>query len=401
MAGPLVGIRVLDFTHALAGPFGTMILADLGAEVINIQRIDARDETRGSGPFVNGRSTYRFSIERGKKGMQLDLKKPEGIELALRLAERCDVLAENFTPGTMARLGLGYEDVSKRNPRIIYASCSGFGQTGPYASRGAVDVIAQAMSGLMSITGEPEGRPMRTGASFGDTLAGTSLAMGVLAALYERERSGVGQLLDVSMVESVIYHLENAIIRYSATGQVPQRIGPRHPLNTPFQPFETADGWIAVAGVRDWEAFCIAIGRESLANDPRFQIAPNRTLHHGELEPILMEAFRKKTSQEWLQLLEDICLAGPVYSIADMVNDPHIQARGAIVELPVAGPEEIRVLVPNSPIRLSRTVPKVDTPAPSVGEHTREVLQTVLDMSPDDIAHLEDADIIKSRPTTG
>ena len=400
MAGPLVGIRVLDFTHALAGPFGTMILADLGAEVINIQRVEDTDETRGNGPFVNGRSTYRFSIERGKKGIQLDLKKPEGRELALHLAERCDVLTENFSPGTMDRLGLGYEEVSARNPRIIYASCSGFGQTGPYASRGAVDVIAQAMSGLMSITGDPKGGPMRVGASIGDTLGGTYMSIGVISALYEREQSGVGQRLDVSMVESVFYNLENAIIRHSATGEVPGRIGTRHPLITPFQAFQTADGWMVVAGVRDWEAFCVVIDREELAADPRYQAGDGRTTHHAELEPLLIEAFLEKTTKEWLDLLEGICLANPVNSIPDAINDPHMRARGAVIEMAVPGPEDIKVLLPNSPVHLSRTSPKVENPAPSVGEHTRLVLKTILDMSPDEIARLEEAGVIKSKPGT-
>jgi len=377
-----------------------MILADLGAQVINVERTDARDETRGSGPFVNGRSTYRFSIERGKKNIQLDLRNPEGRELALRLAEKCDVLAENFRPGAMERLGLGYETVSRRNPRIIYASCSGFGQNGPYTSRGALDIIAQAMSGLMSITGEPDGQPMRVGASFGDTLGGTYMAVATLAALYERERSGLGQRLDVSMLESLIYNLENAIIRYSATGEVPQRIGPRHPLNTPFQSFETADGWIVVAGVQDWDAFCGAIGRENLANDPRFNTRQDRTLNHGELEPILAEVFREKTSQEWLQLPEKVALTAPIYDIGEMVNDPHVKARGAIVQLPVPGPEERHVLVANSPIHMSRTKRKVDTPAPSAGEHTQEVLSGMLGMAPDEIAALEEAGIIRCMPET-
>ncbi|MBM3947230.1 MAG: CoA transferase, partial [SAR202 cluster bacterium] len=254
MPGPLVGVRVLDFTHALAGPFGTMTLADLGAEVIKVERPDLTEATRGLGPFVNGRSTYRFSLDRGKRSIQLDLKQPQGRDLALRLAEQSDVLAENFSPGTMDGLGLGYDAVRTRNPRIVYASCSGFGQTGPYAQRSAVDIIAQAMSGLMSVTGEPGGRPMRAGASIGDTIGGTYLAMGVIAALYERERSGRGQRLDISMVEGLLYHLENAIVRYSATGEVPSQVGARHPLITPFQPFKTADGWIVVASVRDWEA---------------------------------------------------------------------------------------------------------------------------------------------------
>jgi CoA:oxalate CoA-transferase len=398
MPGPLAGVRVLDFTHALAGPFGTMILADLGAEVILVSRMTERDdEKRGNGPFVNGRSTYRFSVERGKRNVQLDLKKPEGLELALRLAEKSDVLTENFSPGTMDRLGLGYEVVARRNPRLIYASCSGHGQTGPYAERGAVDIIAQAMSGLMSITGEPDGRPMRVGASYGDSLGGSYLAMGVLAALFERERSGLGQRLDIAMVESLLYHNENAIIRYSATGRVPGRIGPKHPLTTPFQPFETKDGWIVIAGTRDWQAFCVVIGHEELADDPRFVQGPVRNEHHAELEPILIEAFRARTSEEWFRLLDGICIAAPVYNIAEAIDDPQIQARGMIVELPVPGPEERRVRVPKVPVRLSRTMPVVDRPAPFVGEDTREVLEKVLALSAEEIAGLESGGVIRCR----
>jgi CoA:oxalate CoA-transferase len=396
MLGPLEDIRVLDFTHALAGPFGTMILADLGAEVILVSRVTERDDaTRGHGPYVNGRSTFRFSVERGKKDIQIDLKRPEGVELALRLAERADVLAENFSPGTMDGLGLGYEAVTRRNPRVIYASCSGHGQTGPYAGRGGVDIVAQAMSGLLSITGEPDGRPMRVGASFGDTVAGSYLAMGVLAALHERGRSGKGQHLDIAMVECLLYHNENAIIRYSATGDIPGRVGPKHPLSSPFQPFQTKDGWIVVAGVRDWQAFCVVVGREELAEDPRFREAPVRNAHHSELEPILIAAFRERPAREWLDLLEGICIAAPVYNIAEAVDDPQIRARGAVVELPVPGPEERRVLVPNTPVRLSRTMPRVDKPAPRVGEHTREILERLLEMTVEEIEGLEVAGIIR------
>jgi CoA:oxalate CoA-transferase len=396
MADPLTGIRVLDFTHALAGPFGTMIMTDLGAEVISVKQVDARDGTLGNGPFVNGRSTYRFSLDRGKKGVQIDLKKPEGLEVALRLADQSDVIAENFSVGAMERLGLGYEVVSKRNPRLIYASCTGFGQTGPYANRGALDIIVQAMSGMMSITGEADGRPMRVGASIGDTLGGTYLALGVLSALYEREQSGLGQRLDVSMMESLMYNMENAIIRHSATGERPTRIGPRHPLITPFQSFETADGSIAIAGVRDWEAFCAVLGIEELTEDPRFTSGPLRTEHHGELEPLLMEAFKKKPTAEWMELLKGISLTGPVNTVEQVMNDPHIKERGALATLPVPGPEERTVTVPILPTRLSRTPPVVDTPAPAVGEHTRAILSSVLDMSVSEMEALEKDEVIRS-----
>ena len=239
MAGPLEGVKIIDFTHWLAGPFGTMILCDLGAEVIHVERITATDTNRGDGPYVNGISSYRYSLERGKKSIQVDLKDPTGLQIVKDLINKADVVTENFSVGVMEKLGLGYEQFEGTNPGLIYASCSGYGQTGPRAQQGAFDVIAQGFSGLMSITGEPDGRPMRVGTSVGDTFGGTYMALGILSALYERDRSGKGQRIDVSMVESVIYNLENAIIRYSITGQIPQRIGTRHPLITPFQTFET------------------------------------------------------------------------------------------------------------------------------------------------------------------
>lgn len=400
MAGPLAGIRVLDFCHAMAGPFGTMILADLGAEVILVSKVDEEDgERRGQGPYINGRSTYRFSIERGKKNIQIDLKNPEGREVALSLLENCDVLAENFTPGTMDDLGLSYDVVSQRNPRLIYASVSGHGQTGPYARRGALDVVAQAMSGLMSITGESDGRPMRAGASFGDTLGGTYMAMSVLSALYEREKSGLGQRVDVAMVEAVMYNLENAIVRYSTTGEVPGRIGPRHPLTTPFQPFETADGWIVVASVRDWEAFCVVIDRSELATDPRFERGSVRHANHAEIEPLLIEAFKVKSSAEWMDLLPPVCIVAPLYDIRQAINDPQIKARGAVVEIDYPGPEEMKAKLPNTPIHLSRTNPKVEMPASFVGEDTYEVLEDILGLSADQVRGLEERGAVNSRPS--
>ena len=398
MTGPLAGVRVLDFCHVTAGPFGTMILSDLGAEVIRVSRAEERAEVRvGGAPMLNDIPATAFSIQRGKKSIQLDLKDPRGVEIALRLTEHVDVLTENFSVGTMERLGLGYEAVSKRNPRIIYASCSGHGQTGPYASRGALDVIVQAMSGLMSITGESDGRPMRVGASFGDSMSGMYLAMSVLAALFEREQSGMGQRAEIAMVECVMYHLEEAITGYSITGEIPTRIGPGRPRTLPFQPFETKDGWIAVAGVRDWQAFCIVIGRELLAEDPRFQRGPDRFAHRDELEPVLMEAFREKTSEEWLDALADICVAGPVYNIAQAISDPQITTHGGILELPVRGQEERRVLTPNVPIHLSRTAPKVERAGPWMGEHTREVLQDLLGMSSEEFADHEAAGVVRAR----
>lgn len=397
MVEPLEDIRVLDFTHALAGPFGTMVLADLGAEVISVERVDLTEAERGPGPYVNGRSTFRLSLDRGKRSVQIDLHRPEGVNLALRLAARSDILAENFTPGVMERLGLGYEAVRAGSPHIIYASLSGFGATGPNAGRGALDIIAQATSGLMSLTGEPDGPPLRAGASFGDSLGGVYLAVGVLAALHERERTGLGRRLDISMQESVLYHLENAVVRHSATGEAPGRTGSRHPFMTPFQAFETADGWIAVAGVRDWEGFCAVLDIWDLAQDPRFADNESRTEHHAALDPRLRAAFASRGTAEWLGLLEEICLAAPVQDIGRVVNDPHLRERGAILSLPVPGPEPRTVAVPRTPVRLDGDAPGPPDPAPALGEHTDDVLQRVLGLSWAEVVSLRQAGVIGPR----
>ncbi|MBS96877.1 MAG: CoA transferase [SAR202 cluster bacterium] len=396
MAGPLEGVKIIDFTHWLAGPFGTMILCDLGAEVIHVERITATDSNRGDGPYVNGISSYRYSLERGKKSIQVDLKDPTGLQIVKDLINKADVVTENFSVGVMEKLGLGYEQFEDTNPGLIYASCSGYGQTGPRAQQGAFDVIAQGFSGLMSITGEPDGRPMRVGTSVGDTFGGTYMALGILSALYERDRSGKGQKIDVSMVESVIYNLENAIIRYSITGQIPQRIGTRHPLITPFQTFETANGYICIAGLRDWEAFCFILGLEELAADDRFNTGEKRTQNHGALEPILTESLKKQTTQHWIEVLDGIAVCGPINNLEEMIEDPHIKARNSIVTLPVPGENEQQVKVSNTPVRLSRTPADVSKRAFVVGEHTKSILNEWLDYDDSTIIDLEEKGILKS-----
>ena len=396
MAGPLEGVKIIDFTHWLAGPFGTMILCDLGAEVIHVERITATDTNRGDGPYVNGISSYRYSLERGKKSIQVDLKDPTGLQIVKDLINKADVVTENFSVGVMEKLGLGYEQFEGTNPGLIYASCSGYGQTGPRAQQGAFDVIAQGFSGVMSITGEPDGRPMRVGTSVGDTFGGTYMALGILSALYERDRSGKGQKIDVSMVESVIYNLENAIIRYSITGQIPQRIGTRHPLITPFQTFETANGYICIAGLRDWEAFCFILGLEELATDDRFNTGEKRTQNHGVLEPILTEALKKQTTQHWIEVLDGIAVSGPINNLEDMIEDPHIKARNSIVTLPVPGENEQQVKVSNTPVRLSRTPADVSKRAFVVGEHTKSILNEWLNYDDKTIIDLEEKGILKT-----
>ena len=280
MAGPLSGITVLDFTWAMAGPYGVMILADLGAEVWKIETPFQTERRRGNAPYVHGVSTYFFSVNRGKKSIMLDLKAPEATEIVQRLVRRADVVTENFSPGTMDRLGFGYEALSELNPALVYASTSGFGQTGPYRERGAVDIIVQAMGGLMSTTGhESDPLPSRAGYSIGDMAGGMYTAIGVLSALVERSSSGLGQHVDVAMLDSQVALMENPIVRHFATGEVPPRVGLRHPLSTPHQAFPASDGWFVVAGVRDhsWQLFCGTIEADELAVDPRFSENALRT----------------------------------------------------------------------------------------------------------------------------
>ena len=397
MTGPLEGIRVLDLTWVLAGPFASMILCDLGADVIKIERPPYGDAARLTGPFVNGQSCYFFSINRGKRSICLDLKAERGKELFLRLVEASDVVMENFTPGTMDKLGLGHDVLQKRNPRLIYAATSGFGQTGPDRLRPAFDIVVQGMGGVMSITGEPDGPPVRPGLSLGDIAAGLYTAIGVLATLHEREKSGRGQLIDIAMLDCQIAILENAFVRYFATGELPKAIGTRHPIATPFQAFPTKDGWIVLAlswGVENqWELFCATIGRVDMIDDPRFDTPYLRTEHHAELEPILNEAMRQKTTSEWLREFDAIGLpCGPLNNIAQAAEHPQVVARRMLVEVehPRTGPLKL----PDTPVKLSRTPGGIKGPPPALGQDTYVVLSSLLGLSAEELDELAGAGVI-------
>ncbi|MEX2226322.1 MAG: CaiB/BaiF CoA-transferase family protein [Dehalococcoidia bacterium] len=392
--GPLDGIRILDFTWALAGPFGTMILCDMGAEVWRIEPVGMTEAERAPGPVVDGVNLYYFSLSRGKQAVHIDLKSDAGREIALSLAEHVDVVTENFSPGTMQTLGLAYEVIAARNPRIIYASTSGFGQTGPASKRGAVDVIVQAMSGLMSITGHPDGPPARAGYSIGDMAAGMFTAIGVLGALVEREKSGRGQYLDVAMLDAQFALLENAMTRYFATGAVPGPIGTRHPLITPFQAFASADGWLVVAGVKDWALFCALLELDALVADERFATNAARTANHAALEPLLSDAFRRRTTDDWIAALEGACLVAPMHTIASAAADPQANHREMFVDVP--GGEGGTVRVVNSPLKYSRTKVQVERGADRVGAHTADVLRRVLGMSDERIDDLRRAGVVQT-----
>jgi len=389
MAGPLKGVRVLDMTWALAGPYCTMVLCDLGAEVIKVESPDGGDPSRKSLPFIEGVSSYFLSVNRGKKSVAVNLRHPQGKEIVLALANQSDVLVENFRPGVMDRLGLGYGALRETNPRIIYAACSGFGQKGPYAHRPAYDVVVQGMGGTLSITGEAGGPPVRVGFSIGDIGGGIFTALGVLAALHERESSGQGQMVDISMLDGQIALLENAFARFFATGEVPQRIGTRHPLRTPFQAFPTQDGHIVLAAgeERFWQRLCQVINRPDLLGDERFKDNPSRTRNHDQLEPILKEITQTKKTAEWVALMDKNDIpCGPVNSIDQVVDDPHTAAREMITEVEHSKAGRLKVV--NSPLKLSRTPVKIERACPELGEHTEEILQNLLGFSQEKITEL-------------
>jgi len=395
--GPLEGIRILDLTWVLSGPFATMVLGDLGAEIIKIERPKVGDIARGNGPHVNGVSTYFLSLNRGKKSLTLNLASPQGKDIFFRLVDQVDVVVENFVPGTMEKLGLGYERVKQRNPRVIYAACSGFGQTGPYAKKPAFDVVVQAMGGILSITGEPGRPPVRPGVSLGDIAAGLFLSIAILAALQERQKSGQGQMIDISMLDCQLAIEENAFVRYFATGEVPQALGTRHPVFTPFQVFPTRDGYIAVAtmgGAQDqWPLFCTIIGCLDIMTDDRFQTGWQRSQNHEILEPILNEAMKTKKTQEWLEEFEKVGIAcGAVNTIDQVAADPQVSTREMIAEVhhPTAG----RFKVVNTPVKLSRTPCQVERACPDLGEHTEECLRELLAMTGQEVDRLRELGVL-------
>lgn len=391
MSMPLEGIRVLDLTHVLAGPFTSMVLADLGAEVIKVEQPEIGDRSRATGPFIDGESSYFMSVNRGKLGLTLDLSKQVGKETFLKLVDRSDVVLENFLPGAMKRLGLEYDTLRQQNPRIIYAAISGFGQDGPYATKAAMDVVVQGMGGILSITGEPNGPPVRPGNSQGDITAGLFTVIGILAALQERGRSGLGQMVDIAMLDCQVAVLENAFSRYFATGEIPKPLGTRHPSTAPFQAFRTKDGYITVALIEGrkerWPLMCSAMDRLELIDDPRFNTGWLRSQNYDELEPMLTEAMLKKTSQEWLDELEALGIpCGPVNTIDQAAHDPQVLHRGMVKEVP--HPRLGSVTMLGTPVKLSRTPAGGDTPAPEMGEHTDRVLQEVLGLDAQEIAAL-------------
>jgi CoA:oxalate CoA-transferase len=353
-AGPLSGFRIVDLTRVLAGPYCTMVLADLGAQVIKVEAPDTGDDARRIGPFVGTRSAYFESINRGKQSIALDLKQAGDRRIFERLVASADVLVENFRPGAMERLGYGFAALHAVHPRLVMASTSGFGQTGPYAARPAYDIVVQAMGGIMSLTGHPGGGPARVGTSIGDIAAGLFTAIGIQAALLERVRTGRGRHVDVAMLDCQVAILENAIARCAATGQVPGPLGTRHPSITPFQALATRDGHLVVGAGNDalFAKLCRVLGCEAAAADPRFASNDLRTRNHAALSPLLEAELARADTAEWLdRLLAAGVPCGPLQDVKQVLADPQVAARNMVVsaELPGSG----RLAMAGNPIKLS------------------------------------------------
>lgn len=372
---PLTGVKVLDLSRVLAGPYATMILADLGAEVVKIEQPEVGDDARHFGPFLsNGDSAYFASINRGKRSMVLDLRTDTGRQTLMRLAEKADVLVENFRPGLMESFGLGSPTLRQKNPRLIFVSASGYGRGGARGHRGAYDVVIQAMSGLMSITGTETGHTVRVGSSISDILTGLFTAIGILAALRGRDNTGIGSDLDIAMLDCTVATLENAVSRYEVTGQVPQPLGTRHPSIAPFQAFATADGQIVIAAGNDhlWKRLCEAMSAPELISDPLLVTNADRSANLGHLDQEMERRLRTRSTAEWLDRLEAVGIpCAPIRNIADVANDPELAARGMLHRMTCA--DTTSFLTAGSPFHIDGGPPPLSPHAPQLGEHTAEI----------------------------
>jgi formyl-CoA transferase len=379
MASPLAGITVVDLTRVLAGPYCTMLLGDMGADVIKIERPDGGDDTRGFGPpYLNGESAMFLAINRNKKSITLNLKHDGAKAVFTRLIERADVLVENFRPGTMANLGFDYETARRLNPRLIYCSISGFGQTGPYAGRGGYDTIAQAMSGIMSATGHQDMPPAKAGVPIADIGTGMFAAFGIVCAHVARQQTGEGQLVDTSLLDTSIALSLVESATFLAGGELPGPLGSTHRRNAPHGAFRVKDGYIAIAAdsAHFWKRFCEILGLESLLRDPQFTTNADRVANKHRLQEIVEHVTTGREGRYWLEKLEAADIpCGAVNSYAEVFQDPHVRARDMLLEVdhPVAGSVQMTGLN----VKLSQTPGGIRLPAPTLGQHTAEVLRTL------------------------
>ncbi|MGH2450684.1 MAG: CaiB/BaiF CoA transferase family protein [Candidatus Limnocylindria bacterium] len=375
LAPPLEGLRVIEVGNYMAGPFCGMQLADLGADVVKVENPDGGDLSRSLAPQVDGEGGNFVRLNRGKRSLALDLKRPEGRDIFRRLAAAADVIVENLRPGTMADLGLAPADLMAANERLVYAAISGWGQDGPYADRPALDIIVQAVSGIMSVTGEEGGAPVKVGVSIADLSAALYGTIGILAALRARERDGRGQLVDVSMFESAVSLAVWEAGQYLSTGEVPRAAGSAHKLQAPYQAIRGADGHFIVGATspRNWTAFCGALGLERLERDPRFADASSRRRNVGELIPLIEAVTERRPMAHWLERLRAAGVpCGEIQDYAAVFADPHLLARGFLRDLPHPRLGKVRAL--GSPLRLARTPPRLERAGPLLGEHSVEVL---------------------------
>ena len=396
MSGALGDVVVLDLSHALAGPFASTMLGDYGAEVIKIEPLEGEIARAWGPPFYGDESAYFVNLNRNKKSLALDLKHPEGKAIFFRLLDRADVVIENLRVGTVDRLGIGYQPARARQPRIVYCSISGFGQDGPYRNRAAFDLVVQAESGMISVTGEPGGRGVRAGVSIADITAGMYAAFGILTALHARETTGRGQFLDVSMLEGQLGILSGMIGAYVADGIVPGPLGTAYGALLPYQTFRTRTRDIAIGVGSDklWRTFCPLLGLEALTDDPRYVTNAARNANRPALVAALQEALLTKTYQEWEAILLPAGVPmGAVHTLDAVMTHPQVAARGALVESehPVAG----TVTMTAPPVRLSDTPGAVRSPAPLLGEHTEQVLRERLALSDTEIARLRQSGVIR------
>lgn len=391
----LDGIRVLDFSHALAGPYCTLLLADYGAEIYKLES-RAGDMGRGWGPpFAGGEASVFLGLNRGKRGISIDLKQTEGVDLCLRLIDRMDVLVENFRPGAMARLGLGYESMRKRNSRLVYCSISGYGQDGPSRDEAAMDLVVQGSSGLLSITGTAEGESVRCGYGVTDVTAGLFAVIGILLALRARESTGRGQFVDVSMLDSMISTMSSNYMSYLGSGIVPQPMGTAFPTVVPYRVFHASDRSIAIAvgSERLWAAFCGAIGRPRLERDPLYESNAARIRNRAVLEPLLEDVFRDHPAAEWIERLQAAGIpASLVRNFQDVVEHPQTSVRKMFPTLdhPAAGEHQVT----GTPIKLSETPGEPGLPAPLLGQHSGSALRDLLGLDESSLAALAERGVI-------